>query len=217
MTQIIATVQSKGGTGKSTILKIIAGFRARLEYRILVIDTDPQFSTARWAEKTDSDFIDYLELLNEEQIIPIVENAKGKYDIILIDTAGYDSRMATYAINVADTILIPTNGSEDDVRGAIGTTSHVNTLNIGKTNPAESIVILWKTDKGTSATKHARKQLESVNVSALQGYTKDLTGFTNITWNGGIPDGAAYQAAVSFIHQLEKANILRTNKKEAAA
>jgi len=46
MTQIIATVQSKGGTGKSTILKIIAGFRARLKYKILVIDTDPQFSTA---------------------------------------------------------------------------------------------------------------------------------------------------------------------------
>ncbi len=212
MTDVIATIQSKGGVGKSTILKIIAGFRARQKYKILIVDTDKQFSTARWAEKTGSKFIDHVELLNEEQVIPIVEKSKENYDLILIDTAGYDSRMATFVINVADTCIIPTNGAEDDVRAAIGVKNHIETFN----KPVQSVCVLWKTDKGTSATKHARQQLEGLGIKTLNGHTKDLTGFVNITWNGGIPDGAAYQAAVNFIHELEKEEIISIKTGKAA-
>lgn len=97
--------------------------------------------------------------------MPIVEKAKDKYDLILIDTASYDSRMATYVINVADTCIILINSAEDDIRTAISVTKHIEILNIGKTDPIQSVCVLWKTDKGTSVTKHARDQLEGLGIT----------------------------------------------------
>ncbi|WP_325168100.1 ParA family protein [Corynebacterium macginleyi] len=51
MTRVISVIQSKGGTGKTTLSVMLAEAIRRMGYTVAVADGDPQQSATRWATK----------------------------------------------------------------------------------------------------------------------------------------------------------------------
>ena len=47
--KIIAVVNQKGGSGKTTVSMQLAGALARRKNKVLVVDADPQGTATRWA------------------------------------------------------------------------------------------------------------------------------------------------------------------------
>ncbi|MHC5730941.1 MAG: AAA family ATPase, partial [Nostoc sp.] len=47
--KIIAVVNQKGGSGKTTVSMQLAGAIARRSNKVLVVDADPQGTATRWA------------------------------------------------------------------------------------------------------------------------------------------------------------------------
>jgi len=129
MTQIISVVQQKGGAGKSTLISCLAVKMAQDGARVVIVDTDPQGHCVEWAGHQeavgDLDVVDHLE---EDRLELLLDKLAEDYDVILIDTAGFDSRMSTYVIQMSDLILIPTGASKKDVNGAVQTYLHVGHL-----------------------------------------------------------------------------------------
>ena len=118
VTQVISVVQEKGGAGKTTLLITLASLMVADGARVAVIDTDPQHNLEDWAKKEETD-LDWIFEDNDEKLIPTIralKKASPAYDVILVDTAGFKSAMAVYAINAAGLVL--------DKRGTIP--FHVN-------------------------------------------------------------------------------------------
>lgn len=52
--QALAVLNSKGGVGKTSICSNVAGLLAAADYRVLVVDLDPQGSTTEWLGGSES-------------------------------------------------------------------------------------------------------------------------------------------------------------------
>jgi|TARA_R110002096_G_scaffold96236_1_gene215015 chromosome partitioning protein len=203
MTQVISSIQQKGGSGKSTMITSVAGFMAKQRAKMLIIDTDPQQSCVEWAAEEELPNIDVLSHLDEDTFFDVIKAVSPQYDTILVDTAGYDSRMATYAVQAADLILIPCRGSKKDVMGAARTWKHATTLTEKYKDQPEIRIVLWNVNQNTSVFRHAKQALREANLPILAQAVPTLTGFDVMSWNGGLPDGKAASALSSFMAALQ--------------
>ena len=208
MAQVITALQQKGGAGKSTMISCIAASMASDGAKVLLIDTDPQRSCIDWAEKNDINNLDTFELADETKLESAILKFGPDYDAILIDTAGYDSQMAIFAVNEADLVLIPSGGSRKDVMGAATTWALANNLTKKFQKPPVIRIAFWAVKGNTSVFRTARKAMDAMKIQMVSGQVSSLTGFDAMSWVGGLPTGAAAKAVNGFMASLQTDNLL---------
>ena len=218
MTQIIAAIQRKGGACKSTMLQCIGAKIAADGAKVLIIDTDPQASCVEWAAEQDIKGVDTLAHLDEDTLLDVLEKVRGVYDTILIDTAGYDSRMASYAIQASNLILIPSGGSKSNVMGAARTWKHAQVSTNNSKNPPEIRVAFWGVKNGSKVHRHAADAMAAAEIPIINAHVGLLTGFEAMSWNGGLPNGVASIALNAFMETMREENLIdyyNTSEEEA--
>ncbi len=110
---VIAVLNQKGGSGKTTIATHLARGLQLEGLEILLVDSDPQGSARDWAAA------------HEEQPVPVVGidrpiidkslKSIGRKDFIVIDGAPQIEALAVSAIKAANFVLIPVQPSPYDV------------------------------------------------------------------------------------------------------
>lgn len=108
---IVAVLGEKGGTGKTTFATNLAGMRAAVGRDVIIIDADRQGSASYRAEKRDGRNSG-LPVVHSVQkfgtgLLQAVRDMARRYDDIVIDVGGTDSREVEAALRVADCALIP--------------------------------------------------------------------------------------------------------------
>lgn len=124
---IIAVLNEKGGTGKSTLsINLATGFK-RAGYNTVIVDTDPQGTSGTWAKVAFEPGDENPELLNElaAQYPTVVAIDKPEIldvslksinaDIIILDTPAKAEKMTRTAIRVAHVGLVVLQPSGPDV------------------------------------------------------------------------------------------------------
>jgi chromosome partitioning protein len=214
--QIITAVQQKGGAGKSTMVSCLAAAMCEDGAKVLIIDTDPQQSCVEWSDQNERENLDVVAHDKEDSIFDLIDKLESRYDVIFVDTAGYDSRMATYAIQVSNLILIPSGGSKKDIMGAARTWVHAENLTKRNKEIPDIRIVLWKVKPGTNVLSNAKESLEKSGLPVLNAIVPNLTGFDEISWTGGLPEGKAYQHVKQFLAALQIGNLLKFYNKRAA-
>ena len=80
MTEVISLINEKGGVGKSTSAITIAQILAISEYKVLLIDLDPQMNTTKMYGQAEANpDIDYERLFCEKQKNKNEYNAKRAF------------------------------------------------------------------------------------------------------------------------------------------
>ncbi len=122
MGAIIATVNQKGGVGKSTVALNLASVLNSAGQRVVLVDADPQGSSSRWSRQTGGKhdfaciFLDVNKGANRfnEALTRLSANA----GIVVIDTPPELTNNTLLATLLAHVILIPVTPSPFDVWGA---------------------------------------------------------------------------------------------------
>ena len=112
---VVAIVNQKGGTGKTTLSINLASAFAEL-YPTLLLDADPQGSALDWADSrsTPQMNLDARELSTGD-LMRDIRTLSATYDWIIIDGPPGIGRTSAEAVRVADIVLIPSKPSPFDV------------------------------------------------------------------------------------------------------
>lgn len=120
----------KGGSGKSCLAQNIAVALQQRNHDVLLVDADPQLTTAVWAkERSKNENLPHIPCV---QLHNAVENIEGiaatddvrrtlkdlekRYQTIVIDAGGQDSEALRAAMTVASHMLVPLRPKRRDLK-----------------------------------------------------------------------------------------------------
>ncbi len=201
----VALLSQKGGTGKTTLALHLAVAADSAGHRAVVIDLDPQASSAGWKDSRPGDTPVVVSVPAARLPHAMQAARDGGADLVLLDTAPHSGDVALTAAQAADLVLIPCRAGILDLR-AIGTTAQVVKL-AGK--PAYVVL--------NAVPPHASRMLtdarEAVAVHGLEvapvalrhraAYAHSLTaGQTAQEYE---PKGKAAEDIAKFYHWLHRA------------
>ncbi|GGB09468.1 chromosome partitioning protein ParA [Brucella endophytica] len=119
MTKTISAISTKGGSGKSTTIRILASQLAHEGNTVVILDTDPQGSCAEWianAEQRGNKIpnVGFKEIEQLSHISPVIQHLRGKVDYILFDVQGAKTEMILPVAEASELIILPYATTDDD-------------------------------------------------------------------------------------------------------
>jgi chromosome partitioning protein len=115
---IILVGSNKGGAGKTTTAITLATGFAEIGLDICLLDADHQSSATRWSTDRESSGRDLKQITCIQRygnLQPTLNNLKDKYDHIIIDSPGRNSRELITAMLCADILVAPAQTSQLDL------------------------------------------------------------------------------------------------------
>ena len=157
MGKIITVVNRKGGCGKTTTTKNLGYSLAKLGYKVLLVDYDPQCNTTKGLSKRNYKFsivdlingkdirkciyrtrydMDILpgnqflasEEINDQIIVTQMKEVINDYDFIINDTSPYFNKLTAEILFVTDLAIIPTIIEPDSLDGMSTTINELEEL-----------------------------------------------------------------------------------------
>ena len=117
---IINLSNPKGGVGKSTLAYNIAdGFRS-LGFRVKLIDMDIQNSCMGLNSLRDKAFGDIEKVADEARLVEIINDSSlDEFEVLVIDTGGFDLALSRLAMVGADINLTPVSDRVTELLGLV--------------------------------------------------------------------------------------------------
>src|SRR5438067_7421314 len=122
---IVAVPNQKGGVGKTTLALALAAVTADANGRALVVDVDPQSSSAEMAERMSDAGFDFSHEMDPAMLTRLRE--LRAYDMVFIDCPGNleDTDTLAGVLAVADFAVIPFTHDPVAVRPTVRTARYV--------------------------------------------------------------------------------------------
>jgi chromosome partitioning protein len=125
---IVVFASSKGGCGKTTCAVILGSELAQRGASVTIIDADPNRNVADWAKLPGRPAgLDVVGEVTEETIVDAIEAASQRSAFVIADLEGSASLLVSYAVAMADLVLVPCQGSQMDARQAGRTVKLIGT------------------------------------------------------------------------------------------
>jgi chromosome partitioning protein len=187
MGRIITVASGKGGCSKTALVTVLSGTLAAMDYRVAVIDADPNACFANWHKLYEGAAMDCTCELRQEEIVDHAQSKAADNDIVLIDTAGFGNTTAAFASGTADFVLIPVMPDRSSAVEAMRMVKQVRSF--GKASkreiPLRAVRSRWN-PKGL-VERAVEADLAGAGVPLLNQYLSDLSDFGKLSLSGKVP------------------------------
>jgi chromosome partitioning protein len=179
--KIIAVVNQKGGSGKTTISMQLAGTLGRKPYRVLVVDADAQGTATRWSSTAPENkpFPAAVSNLSHSgnRLHREVQKYVDQYDFIIIDCPpAVESVIPNAALLIANLAIVPIVPSLADLWAAVGIKQVIDS--VSQINPelqARLLVNLLKPN--TNLSKELMDPIRQFGIDLMQTTIGDRTAY----------------------------------------
>ena len=159
---VIALVGNKGGAGKTTLTVNLAVGFARIG-RVVILDTDPQGSSAHWGLNADDAAVPAVVSASDE-LSEQVGELITQYDYVVVDCPPSVHAPQTLAIlKVCDTALIPVQPSPLDLWASIHIEQAISEAR-SSNSALKALLIINQLEPRTTLSQLMRDALSEINV-----------------------------------------------------
>jgi cellulose biosynthesis protein BcsQ len=120
--KIVIFCSKKGGVGKSATTVNLAGVAANAGFSVLVVDADKNASANNWLTRREEQrerlglpVIHFVTRGPDDMLTRYLDEERGKFDFVFVDTGGYENMAFKSAVGVADIVIIPFQPTVSDV------------------------------------------------------------------------------------------------------
>lgn len=177
---IITVCNEKGGTGKSSLVQSLAVYLLRRKKTVLLVDADPQKTTADWAQERSEGNLTPISCVEMSGNIRfLLENMRTRFDIVLVDCGGADSKAMRSALAMSEIAILPFRPKRRDLKVAPDMTEIVE---IAQTLNKDIHVFSIITQAPTHPNQryridNARQVLIELGLNPLQSFTRNLNAW----------------------------------------
>jgi len=204
MGNILTVASGKGGVSKTSTVMILSVNLTAKGYKVAVIDADRNQSFVSWhTQAYEGPSFTCRSEIDHIKVVDLAGELAEDHDVVLVDTAGFESLTAASAIGMADFVIIPCMPDRGSVREAMRTSQQVASLSKAarRTIPYSLLLTRWK-PRGLSE-RAALDSLQQEGLTILDQMLGDLSDFTKLSFSGQVPTtGRVGEQASSLIDQL---------------
>ena len=210
--KIIATINEKGGTGKSTVATNLATALHRQGKRVVLIDADPQGTARDWraASPDNADLPPVVAIDRPQDLDTALRGLVA--DFVVIDTPARASQMAAAVVRVADVALIVLQPSGPDVWASAATVKLIQS----RQNAGGKIDAAFLVNRATANTRLSKLIKEGTwneyGFDQLTATIGNRIAFAQAVSDGvsvfDLSDTAAQNEILNIIKELEAARWL---------
>lgn len=172
--KVIAIVQQKGGSGKTTLAANLGVAASRRDMRVALLDTDPQGSLGRWfmtrRERLGQPGLDFS-TSSAWGVSYECEKLKRDADLVIIDTPPKVDADLRPALREADLVLVPVSSSHVDLWATDGV------LDLAAREDRDAWLVLNRTRSGTRLGEQVARAAAGLNAGLLQAHLANRVAY----------------------------------------
>lgn len=206
MSNVVAVLNQKGGSGKTTIAIHLASALKRSGDSVALIDTDPQGSAQDWDAAGDGSAGFLVAGVRKPETLRKNVDQLAEQDWVIIDGAGTLDTMSAHAIKAADLVIIPCQPSPLDVWAASEVVGMVKERQVITDGAPVAAFQVTRAKKGTQLAREVTTAVADYELPLLHGMIHDRTGFAKAMAGGSsvIEDGPDSHAAWEVAHMVKQ-------------
>lgn len=185
---VIAFANPKGGAGKTTSALLLATELAEKGASITLLDADPEKWISQWADAPQKPpNITVLRDITEDSIVDQIDDATRTSQFVIVDLEGTASLMVANAIGMADLVIVPTQGSFMDAKGAAKTIRLIKNQERLARRSIPHAVLLTRTNAAITSRslRNIQEQLLEGNISVFAVSIVERAAFRDLFDFGG--------------------------------
>jgi len=184
MAIVVAILNQKGGSGKTTIATNLAHALSLNNLNVALVDSDPQGSARDWNEMNGGTLLPVFGL-DRETLPKDIESIKDSFDYIIIDGAPQISKLAAAAIKASDVILIPCQPSPYDIWACDGLVELIKARQEVTGGMPKAAFIVSRAIKNTKLSKEITQALMGYGLPVLSYGTTQRVSYARSASEGG--------------------------------
>lgn len=186
---VIAFANPKGGAGKTTSALMLASELAGRGASIVIIDADPEKWISQWGQLPGRPTnVSIISDVTEDTIVDQIETAASEAQFVVIDLEGTASLMVANAIGMSDLVIIPTQGSSMDAKGAAKTIRLIRNQARMARRDIPHAVLLTRTSAAVAsrAIRNVKEQLDQAGIPVFETSIVERAAYRDILDYGGL-------------------------------
>ena len=181
---VIAIVNQKGGTGKTSLATNLGSALAQ-EQTVLLIDADAQGSSRDWAESRAVPLLNLqVRAADPGRLVQDVRGFSREFNWVLIDGPAGISRVTADAVRAADVVLIPATPSPYDVWAASTIVEAVKARQQATGGRPKAAFVITRARPRTLPSRQIEAALEEYGLPALAARTTERVAYPRMAIEG---------------------------------
>jgi chromosome partitioning protein len=179
MALVISVVNSKGGSGKTTLATNLARAIQLDGNEVVVIDTDPQGTASDWSKNQPEGYdLPVIHVSNASLLDTDLARLTASYDVAVIDGSAKLEKGTGTCVRAADAVLIPVQPTPPDVWGV------ADVAGVVKRTGTPAGIVVSRAITGTNLASEIVEGLEGYDLPVFEGRTHQRVAYAEAMFSG---------------------------------
>lgn len=183
MPKILAILNQKGGSGKTTIATNLACALQAEGHKVILIDADPQGSSRDWNDANEGSVIPVVGL-DRETLPNDLKAVMGSYDWVIIDGAPQIAKLSAAAVKAAEIILIPVQPSPYDIWACADLVDIIDARQEVTGGKPKAAFVISRSIKNTKLSGEAENALKEYGMPVFSAMTTQRVAYPTTAAEG---------------------------------